>query len=58
MKNDYPKKRKPKNKEIVDGTINIWQITNQTNPIDVLGSYHGTSYSNEYDDEEQDIDYM
>lgn len=58
MKNDYPKKRKPKNKEIVDGMINIWQVTNQINPIDVLGSYHNTSYSNEYDDDEQDIDYM
>ncbi len=56
MKNDYPKKRKPKNKEIVDKMINVWQINNQTNPTDILGSYRGTPYWDDDDMPEQDVD--
>ncbi len=50
------KKRKAKNKDIIESMINVWAINSTQNPIDVLGSYRGTPYSSRDNVPEQDAD--
>lgn len=50
------KKRKQKNKDIIESMINVWAINSDQNPIDVLGSYRGTPYSSRNELPEQDAD--
>lgn len=56
MKNNYPKRKKPKDREIVNGVINIFEIMNQTTPTDPLGSYRTTQYGYDNSEQEQDMD--
>ncbi len=44
-----------KNKHIVESMVGLWEVGDEPMPIDVLGSYSGTSYDAD-DVPEQDAD--
>ncbi len=45
-----------KNKHIVESMVKLWEVSDEANPIDVLGSYSGTAYDADDLVPEQDPD--